>query len=114
MTTAFCVPTMLAALCAVPDVGQRPLALRQMIYSGSPISETALAAALAALRCEFVQIYGLTEATGAFAQLPASEHGPEGRAAGRCARQDPVPVGRGQRRGPDLGHQAAPATSARS
>lgn len=78
VTTAFCVPTMLAALCAVPDVARRPLALRQMIYSGSPIGETVLTTALAALRCEFVQIYGLTEATGAFAQLPASEHGPEG------------------------------------
>jgi len=78
VTTAFCVPAMLAALCAVPAIDGRRLHLRQMVYSGSPISTTALAAAMKALRCEFVQIYGLTEATGAFAQLPAADHDPGG------------------------------------
>jgi acyl-CoA synthetase (AMP-forming)/AMP-acid ligase II len=74
VTLAFCVPTMLAALCAVPGAGDRPLALRQMVYSGAPISPPALATAQETLRCDFVQIYGLTEATGAFAQLPAADH----------------------------------------
>ncbi|MCD2195129.1 AMP-binding protein [Actinomycetospora endophytica] len=74
VTLAFCVPTMLAALCAVPGAGDLPLALRQMVYSGAPISPPALATAQATLRCDFVQIYGLTEATGAFAQLPAADH----------------------------------------
>jgi long-chain acyl-CoA synthetase len=86
VTTAFCVPTMLAALCAVPGVDSRPLGLRQMIYSGSPIGEDALKRAMVALRCDFVQIYGLTEATGAFAQLSAAEHregGPALASAGR-------------------------------
>ncbi|MFC5142728.1 AMP-binding protein [Actinomycetospora rhizophila] len=86
VTTAFCVPTMLAALCAVPGVDSRPLGLRQMIYSGSPIGEDALKRAMVALRCDFVQIYGLTEATGAFAQLSAQEHregGPALASAGR-------------------------------
>jgi long-chain acyl-CoA synthetase len=78
VTTAFCVPAMLAALCAVPGIDGRHLHLRQMTYSGSPISTTALAAAMKALRCDFVQIYGLTEATGAFAQLPAADHDPDG------------------------------------
>ncbi|MFC4949631.1 AMP-binding protein [Pseudonocardia sp. GCM10023141] len=82
VTTAFCVPAMLAALCAVPGIDARALALRQMIYSGSPISTTALTAAMKALRCDFVQIYGLTEATGAFAQLPAADHDPGGPRAG--------------------------------
>lgn len=86
VTTAFCVPTMLAALCAVPGLDSRPLGLRQMIYSGSPIGEDALKRAMVALRCDFVQIYGLTEATGAFAQLSAEEHregGPALTSAGR-------------------------------
>lgn len=74
VTMAFCVPTMLTALYGVPGIAERPLKLRQMVYSGSPISATALHHALAALRCDFVQIYGLTEATGAFAQLSAEEH----------------------------------------
>lgn len=85
VTHTFFVPTMLAALCAVPGVGERRLALSQVIYSGSPIGTATLTAAIAALRCDFVQIYGMTEATGAFAQLPADDHGPSGpRHAGRA------------------------------
>jgi long-chain acyl-CoA synthetase len=52
--------------------------LRRVFYSGAPISPIALTKTMAALRCDFVQIYGLTEATGAFAQLPAHEHDPAG------------------------------------
>jgi long-chain acyl-CoA synthetase len=73
VTMAFCVPTMLSALSATTDAA-RPGALRQMVYSGAPISPTGLDQAQAALACDFVQIYGLTEATGAFAQLSAAEH----------------------------------------
>ena len=76
VTTAFCVPAMLAALCSVAGIDRRALELRQMVYSGSPISAAALTTAMKALRCDFVQIYGMTEATGAFAQLSAAEHDP--------------------------------------
>jgi long-chain acyl-CoA synthetase len=74
VTTAFCVPAMLAALCSVAGADPRVLDLRQMVYSGAPISAPALTIAMKALRCDFVQIYGMTEATGAFAQLSAAEH----------------------------------------
>jgi long-chain acyl-CoA synthetase len=76
VTMAFCVPTMLSALSATSATtnAARPQALRQMVYSGAPISPTGLQAAQEALACDFVQIYGLTEATGAFAQLSAAEH----------------------------------------
>jgi long-chain acyl-CoA synthetase len=77
VSMAFCVPTMLRALSAAAP-GRRPLRLRQMVYSGAPISPTALRQAQDALRCDFVQIYGLTEATGAFAQLSAAEHADAG------------------------------------
>jgi acyl-CoA synthetase (AMP-forming)/AMP-acid ligase II len=78
VTIAFFVPAMLAAVCSVADVGERKLSLRRLFYSGAPISPVALTKAMAALRCDFIQIYGLTEATGAFAQLPAHEHDPNG------------------------------------
>ncbi|HZZ48674.1 MAG TPA: AMP-binding protein [Pseudonocardia sp.] len=78
VTMAFFVPTMLAALCAVPDAGERAADLRRLVYSGSPIGVTALVTAMSIFRCGFVQIYGLTEATGAFAQLSAEEHDPHG------------------------------------
>jgi long-chain acyl-CoA synthetase len=74
VTMAFCVPTMLSALSAAPLVPGQPRTLRQLVYSGAPISPTGLHQAQAALTCDFVQIYGLTEATGAFAQLSAAEH----------------------------------------
>jgi long-chain acyl-CoA synthetase len=85
VTTAFCVPAMLAALCSVAGIDRRALALRQMVYSGSPISVPALTTAMKALRCDFVQIYGMTEATGAFAQLSAAEHDPAHAAVLRSA-----------------------------
>jgi long-chain acyl-CoA synthetase len=78
VTVAFFVPAMLAAICSMDDVGTRKLSLRRVFYSGAPISPIALTKAMAALRCDFIQIYGLTEATGAFAQLPAHEHDPNG------------------------------------
>ena len=59
---------------AAAEAGPRPRTLRQMVYSGAPISPTGLRQAQDALGCDFVQIYGLTEATGAFAQLSAAEH----------------------------------------
>lgn len=78
VTVAFFVPAMLAAVCAALAGRSHALALKRIFYSGAPISPSALTAAMAALRCDFVQIYGLTEATGAFAQLPAADHEPEG------------------------------------
>lgn len=75
VTVAFLVPAMLAAVVAT---GLRPPGLQRVFYSGAPISLTALSEAMAALQCDFIQIYGLTEATGAFAQLPSHEHDPNG------------------------------------
>ena len=89
VTMAFCVPAVLNALSAAANpVATHPGTLRQLVYSGAPISPTGLRAAQDALRCDFVQIYGLTEATGAFAQLSAAEHADSGhpewlRSAGR-------------------------------
>ncbi len=77
VTMAFCVPTMLSALSAAANA-TRPGALRQLVYSGAPISPTGLHTAQQALGCDLVQIYGLTEATGAFAQLSAAEHADPG------------------------------------
>lgn len=69
------------------------------------MAPTALRQARAALRCDFVQIYGLTEATGAFAQLPAAEHDdPDAiRSAGR-----PYPWVEVAVREPSSGHPVEP------
>jgi long-chain acyl-CoA synthetase len=78
VSVAFFVPAMLAAVCVAAETSTRKLELRRVFYSGAPISPVALTKAIATLRCDFIQIYGLTEATGAFAQLPAHEHDPNG------------------------------------
>jgi long-chain acyl-CoA synthetase len=74
VTIAFFVPVMLARLCATENIDGCSLALRRVVYSGAPISPAALTTAMKTLRCDFIQLYGLTEATGAFAQLPATDH----------------------------------------
>jgi long-chain acyl-CoA synthetase len=78
VTAAFFVPTMLYALLGVPGVEERQLALRRVVYSGSPMAPARLLAAMSTFRSGFVQIYGMTEATGAFAQLEADDHEPGG------------------------------------
>jgi acyl-CoA synthetase (AMP-forming)/AMP-acid ligase II len=78
VTIALFVPAMLAALSSVADVADRSLGLRRVFYAGAPGSPVALTKAMAALKCDFIQLYGLTEATGAFAQLPACDHDPSG------------------------------------
>ena len=89
VTVAFCVPAMLTALCNSLEARPRRLPLKRMVYAGAPISPSALRRAMRLLRCDFIQIYGLTEATGSFAELTADEHDPEGdrahllRSAGR-------------------------------
>ncbi len=78
VTVAFFVPVMLRALLAVPDRERHALVLRRLVYSGSPIAPSTLRQAMTAFACGFVQIYGMTEATGAFAQLEPDEHDPGG------------------------------------
>jgi long-chain acyl-CoA synthetase len=64
---------------------------------------------MSTFRCGFVQIYGLTEATGAFAQLSADEHDPHGpradllRSSGR-----PYPWVAVRTVDPETGHDTTP------
>jgi acyl-CoA synthetase (AMP-forming)/AMP-acid ligase II len=79
VTNAFFVPVMLAALCAVPGAADHDYgSLRSIIYGASPITDESLRRALATFRCPFIQVYGMTETTGAITQLPAADHDPDG------------------------------------
>ena len=93
VTHAFLVPAMIQFLLQVPDVGKRDYAsLKWMSYGASPISEKVLTDAMRTFKCNFVQVYGLTETTGAITALPPEDHDPEGdrqhllRSAGRPMR----------------------------
>ena len=91
VTNAFIVPALLQALCAVPGAAERDYgALRAIMYGASPITDRALVQAMETFGCAFVQLYGLTETTGAITQLDAADHDPGGphahllRSAGRA------------------------------
>ena len=79
VTNALFVPAMLQALTQVPGAADGDYgALRSIVYGASPITDEALVRALRTFRCPFVQVYGLTETTGAITQLDAADHQPDG------------------------------------
>jgi len=73
---AVLVPAVLqACLSSVADVEQRTFAALRLIYYGSaPIAEPTLRAASHAFGCDFIQSYGLTEASQAVTFLDAVDH----------------------------------------
>ncbi|HEY3811303.1 MAG TPA: long-chain-fatty-acid--CoA ligase [Acidimicrobiales bacterium] len=80
ITHAFMVPAVLQMLLQTPEVGHADLrALRKLVYGASPISAAVLERAMATFGCDFIQVYGLTETTGAITQLEAEDHDPVGR-----------------------------------
>ncbi|HEV2369826.1 MAG TPA: AMP-binding protein, partial [Acidimicrobiales bacterium] len=83
VTNAFLVPALLQLLCAVPGAARRDFSsLRAIMYGASPITERALVTAMETFGCDFFQLYGLTETTGAITQLDPADHDPGGRRAG--------------------------------
>ena len=90
VTNPIFVPTMLQMLTAVPGAAERDFtALRSITYGASPITTTALRAALRTFRCDLIGLYGLTESTGGVVHLDGPDHDPDGprqqllRSAGR-------------------------------
>lgn len=75
IAVATLVPTMIGAcVAAAENEGFRPTHLRSLYYGASPISATLLRAAMALFKCDFIQSYGLTEATQAVTFLGPEEH----------------------------------------
>ncbi len=77
VTTALFVPAVIQLLVSTPDAQTTDFStLRAIAYGASPITETVLTKAMDVFGCQFIQLYGLTETTGAIAQLDASDHDP--------------------------------------
>ncbi|MEQ8437858.1 MAG: long-chain-fatty-acid--CoA ligase [Ilumatobacter fluminis] len=90
ITTAIYVPAVLAFLQIVPNANDHDLSSMELIaYGASPITEDVLRGAMSQFSgTDFVQVYGLTETTGAVVELPPEDHDPENkpellRAAGK-------------------------------
>ena len=81
ITHAIYVPAVLQFLQVVPNAHDHDLSSMQLVaYGASPITEQVLRDAMAQFStAKFVQVYGLTETTGAVVQLDAADHDPENR-----------------------------------
>jgi long-chain acyl-CoA synthetase len=93
VTHTFVVPAVIMLLLATPAVSSTDFAALQVVtYGASPITEKVLVQALRTFNCDFGQLYGLTETTGAITHLRPNEHDPEGPHAGwlrSCGRPFP-------------------------
>ncbi|MFM8970732.1 MAG: AMP-binding protein, partial [Actinomycetota bacterium] len=79
ITHAFMVPALLAFTLMVPDVDKADFSsLKLIAYGASPISEQVLASSLKTFKCNFVQVYGLTETTGVVTMLMHEDHDVDG------------------------------------
>jgi fatty-acyl-CoA synthase len=79
ITHSFLVPAMIQFMLQVPGVERADYSsLKGISYGASPISESVLVGALRTFKCRFMQVYGLTETTGAITCLPPEDHDPEG------------------------------------
>ncbi len=79
VTHSFVVPAVIQFVLAVPGVAERDFsALEYLVYGASPISARVLTEAVRTFRAPLVQVYGLTETTGAVTYLPATDHDPDG------------------------------------
>ncbi len=79
VTNALFVPAMLQFLAAVPGAAEGDYSsLRSIVYGASPITDEVLRRAMTTFRCPFIQVYGLTESTGAITELPFVDHDPDG------------------------------------
>ena len=79
ITHSFMVPAMIQFMLQVPGAGSADYSsLKAISYGASPISEKVLVDAMRTFKCSFVQVYGLTETTGAIVRLPPEDHDPEG------------------------------------
>jgi len=79
VTHAFLVPAMIQFMLQAPGASQADYSsLKGISYGASPISEKVLVEALRTFKCDFMQVYGLTETTGAITLLSPEDHDPDG------------------------------------
>ncbi|WP_051712554.1 long-chain-fatty-acid--CoA ligase [Spirillospora albida] len=80
VTHIFLVPVLLQFMQLIPEVAECDLSsLKVLLYGASPISEDVLRGAMRMLpNTGFMQVYGLTETTGAITMLPVEDHDPDG------------------------------------
>ena len=82
MTNALFVPAVIQFLLMTPGVETTDFStLRAIAYGAAPITDAVVTRAMEVFGCEFIQLYGLTETTGAITQLDSCDHDPVNRPA---------------------------------
>jgi long-chain acyl-CoA synthetase len=81
VTHAFLVPAVLQFLQLMPHDHIDLSKMQLMAYGASPITEEVLVGSMEMFGCDFIQVYGLTETTGAVTQLFPEDHDPGGEKA---------------------------------
>jgi len=77
ITYAFLVPALIMFVLQHPTAADADFSsLKNISYGASPISDEVLLRARQVFGCEFLQVYGLTETTGAGTLLPHDDHDP--------------------------------------
>jgi long-chain acyl-CoA synthetase len=75
ITHGFLVPVLLQFMLMVPEVDKADYTSLELIaYGASPISEDVLSASINTFKTNFMQVYGLTETTGATTILMPEDH----------------------------------------
>jgi len=79
ITHGFLVPAVLQFMLMMPSVKEADFSsLQLMVYGASPISLEVLTNSVETFKCDFMQVYDLTETTGATTLLPSEDHDPKG------------------------------------
>lgn len=83
VTHTFLVPAVIQMLVESPALASTDTSsLRRIAYGAAPMGETQLLRAMAAIRCEFMGVYGMTETAGSVVSLQPADHDPGGPRAG--------------------------------
>lgn len=86
----FMVPAVILLLTMQPDIRERNLSsIRSIIYGASPISDEVLTTAQDIFKCDFIQVYGLTETTGAGTSLSPADHHADPKLLRSCGKANP-------------------------
>jgi long-chain acyl-CoA synthetase len=79
ISIALFVPAVLQFLLMLPGVKETDFSsLRTVVYGASPITNEVLIRSMETFQCDFIQVYGLTETTGAITVLRPEDHDPGG------------------------------------
>ncbi len=75
VTKIFMVPAAMQFVLAEPNAREIDYStIKYILYGASPIPLDLLREAIEVFRCGFIQLYGMTEATGSVTYLPAEDH----------------------------------------